>query len=130
MALCRLGLLRGATDLLRLLGAANGGDRRECVDGLRRDPHLLRLADRHRLSLPSQTANQTVGGGRNSVGKLLRRSFWLFCAGRTWGRRDVACNVSLSIMVFLPRDYVIVGMEYGDVARYVSTCRGILFPAQ
>ena len=38
------------------------------------------------------------------------------------GRRDVACNVSLSIMVFLPLDHVIVGMEYGDVARYVSTC--------
>ena len=37
-------------------------------------------------------------------------------------RRDVACNVSLSIMVFLPPDNVIVGMEYGDVARYVSTC--------
>ena len=70
MALRRLGLLRGATDLLRLLGAANGGDRRECVDGLRRDPHLLRLADWHRLSLPSQTANQTVGGGRNSVSAL------------------------------------------------------------
>ena len=29
-------------------------------DGLRRDPHLLRLADRHRLSLPTQTVNQTV----------------------------------------------------------------------
>ena len=42
------------------------------------------------------------------------------------GCRDVACNVSLSIMVFLPPDHVIVGMEYGDVARYVSTCRGIL----
>ena len=46
------------------------------------------------------------------------------------GRRDVACNVFLPIMVFLPLDHVIclspdhviVGMEYGDVARYVSTC--------
>ena len=25
-------------------------------------------------------------------------------------------------MVFLPLDHVIFGMEYGDVARYVSTC--------
>ena len=38
------------------------------------------------------------------------------------GRRDVACNVFLPIMVFLPLDNAIVGMEYGDVARYVSTC--------
>ena len=45
----------------------------------------------------------------------IRRSSQLFCAGRTWGRRDVACNVSLSIMVFLPPDHVIVGMEYGDM---------------
>ena len=75
MALRRLGLLRGATDLLRLLGAADGGDPRECVDGLRRDPHLLWLADRHRLSLPSQTANQNVGSGRNSV-SALQGNFW------------------------------------------------------
>ena len=41
----------------------------------------------------------------------LRRSFWLFCADRTWGCRDVACNAFLPIMVFLPLDHVIVGME-------------------
>ena len=49
----------------------------------------------------------------------LRRSSWLFCADRTWGRRDVVCNVflpimrsvSLSIMVFLPSDNVMLGME-------------------
>ena len=60
----------------------------------------------------------------------IRRSFWLFFVGETRGCRDVACNVSLSIMVFLPPDHVIFGMEYGDVARYVSTCHGILFSVQ
>ena len=38
-------------------------------------------------------------------------------------RRDVACNVSLPIMVFLPPDNAIFGMEYGDVARNTAVPR-------
>ena len=37
-------------------------------------------------------------------------------------------RLPLDNAICLPLDHVIVGMEYGDVARYVSTCFAALHP--
>ena len=37
-------------------------------------------------------------------------------------------RLPLDNVICLPLDHVMLGMEYGDVARYVSTCFDVLLP--